>query len=403
MARTAQTETTTYAGPTLYVALELSKDTWKLGFTTSRTQKARIRDVKARDLSGFLAEVGAAKARLGLPADTPVRSCYEAGRDGFWIHRFLEANGIVNLIIDPASIEVDRRRRRAKTDRIDAQKLAHLLARQGEGEDVLRVVRVPPPEAEDERLLPRQLSMLKGKRTQTTNQIRVKLFQHGVDLDPRKGSFAKQEFLKKLERARQWDGTPLPSELLTTVRMLWEQYVLLTRQMKDLEQRQRQMLREARAGSSESTSTQRKAARLSQLCGVGDIGGYTLVTEFFGWREFNNRGEVGALAGLTGTPFQSGDSAREQGISKAGNPRVRTLMVELAWLWLRWQPESRTTRWYHEHVGKAGSRSKRKAIVAVARKLLVELWHFVEHDVIPEGAVLKSEQVEEPAQAEAAA
>ena len=402
MARTAQTEITTQP-PALYVALELSKDTWKLGFTTSRTKKARIRDVRARDLPGFLAEIGAAKKRLGLPPDTPVKSCYEAGRDGFWIHRFLEAHGIMNLIIDPASIEVDRRRRRAKTDRIDAQKLAQLLARHGDGEEVLRVVHVPPPDAEDERLLPRQLSTLKRKRTQTTNQIQAKLFQHGLDLDPRRGNFAKQEFLRNLERARQWDGARLQPELLTSVRMLWDQYVLLTRQMKDLEQRQRQMLREARAGSSKSTEAQRTAARLSQLCGVGDIGGYLLATEFFGWRKFNNRGEVGALAGLTGTPFQSGDSARDQGISKAGNPRVRTLMVELAWLWLRWQPESRTTRWFHEHVGKAGSRSKRKAIVAVARKLLVEFWHFVEHDVIPEGAVLKGEHAEESALAEVAA
>ncbi len=403
MAQTAQTDTTTIANPALYVALELSKDTWKLGFTTSRTKKARIRDVRARDLPGFLAEIGAAKKRLGLPPDTPVKSCYEAGRDGFWIHRFLEANGIMNLIIDPASIELNRRRRRAKTDRLDAQKLAQLLARHSDGEDVLRVVRVPPPDAEDERLLPRQLSALKSKRTQTTNQIRAKLFQHGVDLDPRRGNFAKQEFLKNLDHARQWDGARLQPELLLTVRMFWDQYVLLTRQMKDLEQRQRQMLREARAGSSKSTEAQRTAARLSRLCGVGDIGGYLLATEFFGWRKFNNRGEVGALAGLTGTPFQSGGSDRDQGISKAGNPRVRTLMVELAWLWLRWQPESRTTRWFHEHVGKAGSRGRRKAIVAVARKLLVEFWHFVEHDVIPEGAVLKGEHAEESALAEVAA
>jgi len=403
MAQTARSESTTIAPATLYVALELSKDTWKLGLTTSRTKKARIRDVAARDLPGFLAEIQTAKKRLGLPADTPVMSCYEAGRDGFWIHRFLEANGIANMIIDPASIEVDRRRRQAKTDRIDAQKLVQLLARQGDGEEVLRVVRVPSPEAEDERLLPRQLGMLKGKRTQATNQIRARLFQHGVDLDPRKGNFAKQEFLEELKRARQWDGSRLHPELLITVGMLWDRYVLITRQIKDLEQRQRQMLREARADSPESTVAQRKAARLGQLCGVGDIGSYLLATEFFGWREFKNRGEVGALAGLTGTPFNSGDSSRDQGISKAGNPRVRTLMVELAWLWLRWQPGSRTTRWFHDHVGKAGSRSKRKAIVAVARKLLVEFWHFVEHDVIPEGAAMKDDHVEQPAPAEVAA
>jgi len=245
--------------------------------------------------------------------------------------------------------------------------------------------------------------MLKRKRTQASNQIRASLFLHGVDLDPRRGNFAKKDFLKQLKLARQWDGTPLPAELRRTVRMQWEQYALATRQIKGLEQRQRQLLREARKGSAQATPAMCKAAVLSQLLGIGDIGSYTLATEFFGWREFKNRGEVGALAGLTGTPFQSGDSGRDQGISKTGNPRVRTLMVELAWLWLRWQPESRTTRWYHEHVGKGGSRTKRKAIVAVARKLLVELWHWVEHGVVPEGAVMKEEYAAQPVNAETAA
>ena len=137
--------------------------------------------------------------------------------------------------------------------------------------------------------------------------------------------------------------------------------------------------------------------------GVGDNGAYLLATEFFGWRSFNNRKEVGALAGLTGTPFQSGGPGRDQGISKAGNPRVRTLMVELAWLWVtRLQPHSRTSRWYYDHIGKAGSRGKRKAIVAVARKLLVELWHFLEHGVIPDGALLKEDYAAARRQTEAA-
>lgn len=388
MAQTAPVDVTT---PTpsraLYVALELSRDSWKLGFTTSRTQKARIRDVKARDLAGFLAEVQAAKVRFGLPEDAPVKTVYEAGRDGFWIHRFLEGNGIENVIVDPASIEVNRHSRRAKTDRLDVQKLAELLVRHSDGERCLRVVRVPPADAEDERLLPRQIWTLKRKRTQATNQIRAALFLHGVNLDPRKG-----DFLKELKRARQWDGSRLPAELLGVVKTHWKLYVLLVRQIKTLELRQRQALREARRGSPEATDAQRKAALLSELRGVGDVGGYVLATEFFGWREFNNRKEVGALAGLTGTPHQSGGPAREQGISKAGNPRIRRLMVELAWLWLRWQPNSRTTRWFHEHVGKAGSRGKRKAIVAVARKLLVEFWHFVEHGVVPAGAVLKADE-----------
>ncbi len=151
MARTTQTDVTTpVSAPALYVALELSKTTWKLGFTTSRTQRARVRDMPARDTKRFLAEVAEAKGRFGLPADAPVRTCYEAGRDGFWIHHFLEGNGIENVILEPASIEVDRRAKQVKTDRVDVQKLAQLLVRHHDGEDVVRIVRVPPPEAEDD-------------------------------------------------------------------------------------------------------------------------------------------------------------------------------------------------------------------------------------------------------------
>lgn len=376
--------------PSLYVALELSKDTWKLAFTTSRAKRARIRDVKARDQAAFLAEIDAAKTRLRLPEDAPVKSCYEAGRDGFWIHRFLVGNGIENVVIDPASIEVNRRSRRAKTDRLDAQKLAQLLARHHDGEEVLRVVRVPPLDAEVERLLPRQLKALKKKRTQVSNRVRAQLFLHGVDLDPRKGNFRRRTFLDDLDRARQWDGSPLPVGLVFMVKADYEHFCFLEEQIRDLASRQRRALKRAREGSADVTAAQLKAAMLTELRGVGDVGAYVLATEFFGWREFNNRKEVGAAAGLTGVPFQSGGSDKEQGISKAGNSRVRALMVELAWLWLRFQPQSRTTRWFHDHVGKAGSRGKRKAIVAVARKLLVEFWHFVEHGTVPAGAVLSS-------------
>lgn len=384
MARTAHDDVTTTSCGALYVALELSKSTWKFGFTTSRTQAARVRDVTARDTQAFLAEVTEAKARFGLPAGAPVRSCYEAGRDGFWIHHFLEGHGIENVVLEPASIEVDRRAKQVKTDRVDVQKLARLLVRHHHGEVAVRVVRVPRPEEEDERLLPRQLKRLKKVCTRVTNAMRAALIRHGHDLDPRKA-----DFKQRLAAARQWDGSPLPPGLMRELDLQWEQFVLLDRQIKDLTQQQRKALRDVRRGTAEGTVAQQKAARLTELRGIGDTGAYVLATEFFGWREFKNRGEVGALAGLTGTPFSSGREHRDQGISKAGNPRVRTLMVELAWGWLRFQPNSRTTRWFYDHVGKGGSRNRRKAIVAVARKLLVELWHFVEHGVVPAGAELK--------------
>jgi transposase len=383
MARTTRKNPTT---PTLYVALELSKATWKLGFTTSRAQKARIRDVQARDQEALLKEVKEAKKRLGLKARAPVKSCYEAGRDGFWIHRFLEASGIENVIFEPASIETNRRMRRPKTDRVDVQKLASLLVRHHEGEDVVRLVRVPPPEAEDERRLPRELKRLKETRTDITNGIRAALFCHGVDLDPKQAK-ARQ----RLASARQWDGSPLPPGLLREIEHLWAQLDLVWEQIRELEGQQRRALKAAREDSRDVTVAQAKAARLTELRGVGDVGAYSLAVELFGWREFDNRGQLGALAGLTGVPYQSGSSNYDQGISKAGNRRIRTLMIELAWGWLRHQPQSKTSQWFHEHTGKGGSRSRRKAIVAVARKLLVELWHYVEHGVVPQGATLKPE------------
>lgn len=387
MSRATQQNPTT---PALYVALELSKDNWKLALTTGRARRPRIRDVPARNQAAFLAEVEGAKRHFGLSADAPVFSCYEAGRDGFWIHRFLAAHGIENIVVDPASIEVSRRKRKVKTDRVDAVKLAKLLARHHEGEDVVSVVHVPPLEIEEERLLPRQLKSLKDQRTRITNQIRAELFLHGVELNPREGSFAKRDFLTALEKARQWDGTPLPEGVIFMVRLHWEQYALIESQIKDLSQRQREALRRAREGSESVTHAQEVAARLTELKGVGDVGAYVLSLEFFCWREFKNRKQIGALAGLTGTPYQSGAMDKDQGISKAGNKRVRTLAIELAWLWLRYQPDSELTRWFHSYVGQSKSRVKRKAITALARKLLIAFWHYLEHGVVPQGACLKS-------------
>lgn len=261
MAQTADQQST--VPPALYVALELSKDTWKLGITLDRVSSPRIRDVEARNLDAIKAEIAAAKSRFGLPEDAPVKTCYEAGRDGFWIHRFLTAQGIENIIIDPASIEVDRRARKVKTDRVDAQKLAVLLARHSDGEKVLRVVRVPPIDSEDERVLPRDLKSLKRRREQTSNRIQASLFQHGVDLNPRKGNFKDKDFLKQLKAARQWDGRPLPTGCLRSVKRDWQQYALFTKQIKELEQRQRKILRDARAEPEKATSAVTSWARNS--------------------------------------------------------------------------------------------------------------------------------------------
>lgn len=398
MARTAQTDDSTDARK-LYMAMELSKGTWKLGFATELGQKPRIVDVRGQERRhAVLAAIEGAKRRFRLPADAPVVSCYEAGRDGFWIHRWLTSEGVQNLVLEPASLEVDRRRRRAKTDGIDVRKMLRHLIRHNEGDLAMRIVRVPPAEAEDERLLPRRLKSLKERRTQLTNQIRAVLFQHGIDLNPRRRDFA-----AKVAEARQWNGEPLLPGVQLELDLLRAQLELIERQIGQLQREHDARLKAGREAAPAATPAQKKAALLAELKGIGETGAYVLTTEFFGWRKFDNRKQVGALAGLTGTPFDSGNSDREQGISKSGNKRVRALLVQQAWGWLRWQPTSELSRWFWRHVGQGGSRNKRKAIVALARKLLIALWHFVEHGVVPDGAVLKAEAAETPDTAKKAA
>ncbi len=369
---------------TLYMALELSKGTWKVGFAAGSGTRARIVDVMARNRERLLEEVRRSKKRFRLPDDAEVVSCYEAGRDGFWIHRWLVSEGIQNVIVEPASIEVNRRKRRAKTDRLDVKKLLSMLVRHHGGEeDVWRIVRVPSPGAEAERLLPRQLRRLKKERTSLSNRMRSALFREGIDQDPKR-----RGFLELVEEARRWDGTPLPPRLRAELGRDHARLELLKQQIRELEKEQKERVK---AGSTaEATPIQEKAMRLSQLRGIGIPSAYVLSTEFFGWRAFSNRREVGALAGLTGTPYDSGNDDREQGISKAGNPRVRTLMVELGWSWLRYQPQSKLARWFAEFVGRGKKRRRRVAIVAVARRLLVDLWHYLEHGTIPDGAVFKA-------------
>src|SRR5919108_285768 len=249
---TAQTAQGSTEARALYMALELGWDDWTVGFTVGLGQAPRRVPVRARDLPGLLAQIAHAKHRFGLPADAPVHSVYEAGRDGFWLHRFLQAHGVQNVVVDAASIEVNRRYRRSKTDKLDVEQLRTLMS----------------------------------------------------------------------------------------------------------------------------------------LRGIGAQSAWLLVHEVFGWREIGNRRELAALAGLTPTPYHSGQSQREQGIRKAGSKRLRWLMVELAWGWLHWQPDSQLSRWYQERFGHGSARLRKLGIIALARKLLVTLWRLVAYGEIPQGAVL---------------
>lgn len=377
MNETTQTQYSTFS--TLYLAFELSNKKWKLGFTIGLGQKPRERAIGAGDLLALQEEIWMAKKRFQLPEGTRVLSCYEAGRDGFWIHRYLLANGIENLIVDAASIEVPRRARRAKTDRMDVGKLLTMLMRYDCGEKkVWSVVRPPSPEAEDKRHLHRELSTLKVERTRHINRIKGLLVGQGVHI-PVKG-----DFLQRLDQVRLWDGSPLPSRLRVRLEREFAALEFIGEQIKELEAERRRLIRTSTDPSIE------KVRWLLRLKGIGENSAWLFTMEFFAWRDFRNRREVGSLAGLTPTPYQSGDESREQGISKAGNRPIRAMAVEIAWGWLRHQPESELTRWFWKRFGHGSKRMRKIGIVALARKLLVALWRYLEYGEVPAGAQLKA-------------
>lgn len=364
--------------PTLYLAFELSNQDWKLGFTVGLGQPPRQRKIAAGDTTALKQEITLAKQRFGLPAAAPVLSCYEAGRDGFWLHRFLASEHVTNLVVDSASIEVSRRSKNAKTDRLDVEKLLTMLLRYHGGESRMwSVVQVPSLAAEDQRHLHRQLLALKAERTRYVNRIKGLLVGQGIHLD------VDGDFLTHLPALRLWDGAPLPDGLTARLRREFTCWQFVHQQIQTLETERRTAIRE----SQEPAMAQ--VRQLLQLKGIGENSAWLFVMEFFGWRDFHNRREIGALAGLTPTPFQSGDEDHEQGISKAGNTLIRAMAIEIAWGWLRHQPDSTLSQWYQEHFGAGSTRLRKIGIVALARKLLIALWHYLESDELPEGATLK--------------
>jgi transposase len=363
---------------TLYHAYELGNKEWKLGFTVGLGQSPRRRKIAGGDLVALEEEIRLAKKRFGLPEDARVLSCYEAGRDGFWLHRHLLSEEIENLVVDSASIEVNRRAKRAKTDNLDLGKLLTMLIRYDSGEKkVWSVVHVPSVEAEDKRHLHRELSALKKDRTRHINRIKGLLAGQGVRIPVR------ADFLEKLERVRLWDGSPLPPGLRARLEREYAGLEFVRQQITELEAERRELIR-----TSDDASVE-KVRQLLRLRGIGESSAWLFVMEFFGWRDFRNRRQVGGLAGLAPMPYQSGDESREQGISKAGNRPVRGMGIEIAWGWLRHQPESELTLWYQEKYGDAGKRMRKVGIVALARKLLVALWRYLETGEIPAGAQLK--------------
>jgi transposase len=373
-------EQDTLPQPTLSLAFELGKNTWKLGFTIGVAQQPRERTIPAGDVARLQQEIARAKQRFGLPEDARIVSCYEAGRDGFWLHRYLVAHNVQNHVIDSASIEVNRRPRRAKTDRLDVRKLLTMLLRHMAGErKVWSVVRVPSIEEEDRRQLHREMTTAKQDRTRVINRIQGLLAGHGVQLA------LQGDVDAQLEQVHQWDGSPLPPALLSRLKRAWQQVGFLTTHIQTLEAQRRAVLRRR------EDAVIAQVRQLFTLRGIGVNSAWLYVMEFFAWRDFQTPKQVGALAGLTPTPSQSGQSRRELGIAKAGNRHMRAMAIEIAWAWRRFQPDSALSQWYERRFGHGSARLRKIGIVALARKLLIALWRFLKTGVLPEGAVLKGE------------
>lgn len=370
------TQSTTHA-PVLYLAFELGWSEWKLGFGTAPAESARRRTIAARDLAALQQEIAKARERFGLPDDAPVYTCYEAGRDGFWLHRWLTQQGIVNVVVDAASIEVNRRQRRAKSDGLDVGKLLQQLQRYRGGErKVWSVVNVPSVAEEDQRQLHRDLLEMKSERTRHSNRIKGLLAGSGV------AAAVDQKFPEVLPTLRSPAGQAVPPEQQRRLLREYERWQFVDRQLRDLENERARRIRRADSPAID------QVRRLMGLRGIGDNSAWLFVMEFFAWRQIRNRKQLGALAGLTPTPYQSGDSSREQGIGKSGNRRLRAMAVEIAWCWLMWQPHSALAQWYERRFGHGSSRLRRIGIVALARKLLVALWRYLETGEVPAGAEL---------------
>ena len=374
---------------TLFAALELSRKSWLVATSAPGEEKVSKRTIAAGDGRALLDLLAGlrekAERRIGKPVKVVV--IQEAGLDGFWLHRLLEANGIESHVVDPASIAVDRRKRRCKTDALDVDALLRTLMAWARGERrVCSMVRPPSPEDEDHRRLSREREALVKERIQHTNRIKGLLAAQGItDFEPlRPGHRA------RLDGLTTGDGRALPPRLKEEIRRQLARLDAVISDLKTVEAGRDALLADDTVAVSTGDGTPPPAAAaLSRLKGLGPEFVSILCLELL-FRSFNNRREVAAYAGLTPSPFKSGGIDREQGISKSGNPRLRKMMIQLAWMWIRYQSGSAISRWFAAFVGTRRGRIRRIAIVSVARKLLIALWRFAMQGIVPEGAALKS-------------
>jgi len=360
----------------LYVAFELGQKDWKLAMTSGFAAKPWLRTMAAGDLAAVERTIGAARRRFGVSATARVISCYEAGRDGFWIHRALQRLGIANRVVDSASIDVNRRARRMKTDRLDAVKLVLKLVRVCAGDaDAWHEVQVPSAEVEAARHRSRERTALIQERTRLRNQIGSWLATCGCPVSRRTRQQAAW-----WTTVRDWATAPLPTPVQARIARATVRLAVVDEQIATIDREQA-----ATAQAAAPTSAQ---ARLVRLKGVATTSAAVLLEEGLEWRGFRNRRQIGGLLGFAPAKYDSGESSRDQGITRAGNQRLQAVMTQLAWGWLHWQPQSALSQWYRERFGH-GKRTRKVGIVALARKLLIALWRYATAGVVPAGAVLK--------------
>jgi transposase len=370
---------------TIFVAIELSQRSWLVTMHCPDKDKISHHKLEGGDHAGLLTLIERMRERAArtLGAVPAVVSCYEAGYDGFWLHRLLlMAAGITNHVFDPASIAVDQRARRVKTDRIDGEKMLRTLMAYLRGEPrVVRIVRVPSPEQEDARRASRERGRLTKEQTAHTSRIKALLRLLGMAV----GNPRRHDWLSWLVKQRDWQGQAVPPQIMAEIKREHARLMLVREQLDALAQAPADLTPAA-------AQMAQRSELLLRLKSLGPAFTTTLTNEVF-YKDFRNRREVASYFGLTPSPWQSGGIDRDQGISKAGNPRARCAAIEMAWLWLRHQPDSKLTQEYRRRTLNASKRIKRVAIVALARKLIVALWRYLTTGLVPEGAMLKTAEV----------
>ena len=372
---------------TIRIAIELSVSSWLVAARLPGAEKSRLHRIEGGDTTALLALIVELRSRASAKLDravdvraVDVACCFEAGRDGFWLHRLLTAHGIAAYVLEPTSILVNRRARRAKTDRLDAEGMLRVLAAWlGGDRQVCSMVRVPTPEDEDAKRPHREREHLVQERLRIENRIEALLFTQGI-----RGRPSLRSWERDIAKLRTGDGRALPSLMQAELNRLRRRLMLVTELIREMEAERA----EALAATTDDAVTQ-KITALQRIRGIGANFSAVLVHEVL-YRSFANRRQLASYVGIAPMPYQSGGMDRDRSISRAGNPRARTTLIQLAWLWLRYQPGSALATWFRERVGTLQGRTRRIAIVAMARKLLIALWRYVETGVMPDGVEIRT-------------